>query len=73
MAEVQDALPDLDPRSMFDFGSGPGTATLAAWDVWGAEGGNVESSDGEERWEEGIQKSENIVPHHPTPEVGYRT
>lgn len=38
---------------MLDFGSGPGTAALAAWDVWGAEGGNVEDSDGEENYEEG--------------------
>lgn len=44
---------DFNPRSMLDFGSGPGTAALAVWDVWGKEGGKVVDEDGEESWEEG--------------------
>ena len=53
MTELKSELSDLNPRSMLDFGSGPGTAALAAWDVWGMEGGNVVDENGEERWEEG--------------------
>lgn len=53
MTELKSELSDLNPRSMLDFGSGPGTAALAVWDVWGMEGGNVVDEDGEERWEEG--------------------
>ena len=53
MKELRDELPDLNPSSELDFGSGPGTAALAAWDVWGMEGGTVEDEDGQKRWEEG--------------------
>lgn len=53
MKELRDELPDLNPSSVLDFGSGPGTTALAAWDVWGMEGGTVEDEDGQERWEEG--------------------
>ncbi|CAM9707480.1 unnamed protein product [Scytosiphon promiscuus] len=49
---------DFNPRSMLDFGSGPGTAALAVWDVWGKEGGHVVGEDGEESWEEGSKLSE---------------
>lgn len=55
MTELKSELSDLNPRSMLDFGSGPGTAALAVWDVWGMEGGNVADEDGEERWEEGTE------------------
>eukprot|EP00903_Cladosiphon_okamuranus_P009917 g9414.t3 len=58
MAELKSELSDLNPRSMLDFGSGPGTAALAVWDVWGMEGGNVVDEDGEEQWEEGSRLSE---------------
>lgn len=59
MTELKGELSDLNPRNMLDFGSGPGTAALAVWDVWGMEGGKVVDEDGEERWEEGqiFQKS----------------
>lgn len=53
MAELRNELPDLNPSSMLDFGSGPGTAALAVWDVWGLEGGNVTDEHGQERWEAG--------------------
>lgn len=53
MTELRSEISDLNPRSMLDFGSGPGTAALAVWDVWGMEGGNKVDEDGEERWEEG--------------------
>lgn len=53
MTELKTELSDLNPRSMLDFGSGPGTAALAVWGVWGMEGGSVVDEDGEERWEEG--------------------
>lgn len=53
MKELRDELPDLNPTSVLDFGSGPGTAALAAWNVWGMDGGTVEEEDGGERWEEG--------------------
>ncbi len=53
MRELKGELSDLNPCSMLDFGSGPGTATLAVWDVWGMEGGRVIDEDGEERWGEG--------------------
>lgn len=53
MAELRNELPDLNPSSMLDFGSGPGTAALAVWDVWGLEGGNVMDEHGQERWEAG--------------------
>ncbi|CAM9164822.1 unnamed protein product [Phaeothamnion confervicola] len=33
--EAREHLPDFSPRSMLDFGSGPGTAVLAAGEVWG--------------------------------------
>ncbi|CAB1108114.1 unnamed protein product [Ectocarpus sp. CCAP 1310/34] len=48
MAEVKSELPDFNPRTMLDFGSGPGTSALAVWDVWGAGGGSSVAQDGEE-------------------------
>ena len=53
MTELRNELPDLNPRSILDFGSGPGTAALAVWDVWGREGGEMVDEDGNEIWEEG--------------------
>lgn len=53
MTELKDELLDLNPSSILDFGSGPGTASLAAWNVWGMEGGTFVNAYGEERWEEG--------------------
>lgn len=51
----------FNPRSMLDFGSGPGTAALAVWDVWGKEGGKIVDDDGEEIWEEGEQERPTTV------------
>lgn len=51
MTEVKSELPDFDPRTMLDFGSGPGTSALAVWDVWGAGGGSSVAQDGEETGE----------------------
>lgn len=53
MAELKGEQSDLNPRSMLDFGSGPGTAALAVWDVWGMEGGSLVDEDGQEHLEEG--------------------
>lgn len=53
MAELKNELPDLNPRSMLDFGSGPGTAALAVWDVWGREGGEMVDEDGNKTLREG--------------------
>lgn len=50
MTELRDELPDLNPSSMLDFGSGPGTAALAVWDVWGMKGGTAVNGNGEEGW-----------------------
>ncbi|CAN0299930.1 unnamed protein product [Ascophyllum nodosum] len=58
MTELRNELPDLNPRSILDFGSGPGTAALAVWDVWGREGGEMVDEDGNEIWEEGSRLSE---------------
>lgn len=53
MAELKGELSDLNPRSILDFGSGPGTAALAVWDVWGMEGGTLVNEDGQEYLDEG--------------------
>ncbi|CAM9501334.1 unnamed protein product, partial [Discosporangium mesarthrocarpum] len=37
LSEAKGAVPGLNPTSMLDFGSGPGTATLAAWETWCAK------------------------------------
>lgn len=64
MTELKGELSDFNPRSMLDFGSGPGTAALAVWDVWGMEGGNVVDVDGEEHWEkEGESTLKYCVPN----------
>lgn len=47
--ELKNELVGFNPRTMLDFGSGPGTAALAAWHVWGS-GGRY----GDQDWEEGI-------------------
>lgn len=62
LTELKSELSDLNPRSLLDFGSGPGTAALAVWDVWGTEGGNVVDEDGGERWEEGESILHTCVP-----------
>lgn len=54
MAELKGELSDFNPRSMLDYGSGPGTAALAVWDVWGMEGGTLVDEDGQERLGEGM-------------------
>ncbi|CAM9153981.1 unnamed protein product [Ectocarpus sp. 4 AP-2014] len=51
MTEVKSELPDFNPRSMLDFGSGPGTSALAVWEVWGAGGGSSVAQDREETGE----------------------
>lgn len=53
MTELKAELSDFNPRSMLDFGSGPGTAALAVWDAWGMEGGTLVDEDGQERMDEG--------------------
>lgn len=53
MTELKNELSDLNPRSMLDFGSGPGTAALAVWDVWGREGGEMANEDGNKTLKEG--------------------
>ncbi|CAM9432193.1 unnamed protein product [Ectocarpus sp. 12 AP-2014] len=58
MTEVKSELPDFNPRTMLDFGSGPGTSALAVWDVWGAGGGSSVTQDGEETGEAGSNLSE---------------
>jgi len=39
--EVEKRIPKLEPKSMLDFGSGPGTAIWAAREVWGDSFENV--------------------------------
>ncbi|CAM9134901.1 unnamed protein product [Ectocarpus fasciculatus] len=58
MAELKSEMPDFNPRSMLDFGSGPGTSTLAVWDVWGVDGGSSVAQDGEETGKAGSNLSE---------------
>jgi len=35
LSELRDVAPDFSPATILDYGAGPGTATWAAWDVWG--------------------------------------
>lgn len=53
MTELRDDLQEFNPSRVLDFGSGSGTAALAVWDVWGAEGGHEEVNGGEQQRHEG--------------------
>lgn len=68
MTELKSEMPDFNPRTMLDFGSGPGTSALAVWDVWGVDGGSSVAQDGEETGK-GERVDYNSALYHSTAEM----
>ncbi|KAJ1818775.1 37S ribosomal protein S22 [Coemansia sp. RSA 2675] len=70
LAELSQRIPDFTPRSVMDFGSGPGTALWAIQEVWPTE--KLEKYQGIDVSEDMLLCAEAIIADSPVPEDGQR-